>query len=203
MSERYVVDGIDAGRSGAAVRLLGTPGGRTVSVLAAASWRPSGTGFRVTAWTPGGLAVQTKARRHELVTEVLWAEQPNALVTEDVFMGRSIRGSMRLARYAQMEASACHLHWHPVVVVERQILESHWRRALGVPPSKRDKVDVIPALMARFIPSLAPVATALGATPHLFDAAALAYLGLQQEAWDDAWVQRTAPPSKRRRGKRR
>lgn len=74
---------------------------------------------------------------------------------------------------------------------------------MGVPPSSRDREDCVPAMMLRLIPNLFEVVQSIGGEPHIYDAAALALLGMRLRAWDDQWDLRIAGPKAVRVGRRK
>lgn len=179
------------------------PHGRGIRICRASYWEalnPVAKGFKVSEWIEGAHRFRSRVTLHEWVAQAMWDEAPSAFVIEDVFVGRNAKTSIALARYAQAVTSGCRMAWRDVALVpERRLMERDWRFAMGVRPSSKDRADEVPGIMRSVVSNAVEVAGVLGETPHLFDAIALAYVGLRFRAWEAGWEERIP---RRKRGVR-
>lgn len=185
--ERWVVDGLDPGKDGGLVRLSGDA--RSAPLLEVAlSWRlkRSSNTYTVDRYRWGAVDKIEVAHPEEL-GEALFARAPDVLMTEDVFVGQNKYTSLDLARSAQAVTSGLQCHW-PVRVPERRLMEQAWRAALYVSRSRRGVPDPIPDMMRRGVQGLDEVGPRLGKRVHIYDAAALAYVGLFCRCWYPDWL---------------
>lgn len=155
-------------------------------------------------WVDGRVQHRSLVVMHESVAQCMWSDPPLAIVSEDVFIGKNAKSSIALARYAQAVISGCRVAWSSASIVpERRIMERDWRYILGLSKSSKDRADVVPGMMHRIILNAADVSAVLGHEPHLFDAMALAYIGLKFRSWTDTWENMYQGIPARRKTKRK